>query len=258
MSKPELSDRAYFSIRINVNKSCTVEQIKNLVKNYTNTLACFEAKDCDKEIKNDHVHLILWNEDEVDSENFAKLFVENMKLEIKGTRGNERFAVCHKKQPFLNACLYLCKGYISHEPNIIINTHFSEPEINWMWKEYWLRNRVSIDKKKEDTSLRIIPRIWERFGDERPHINNRHLSLVQEKEYYEVFTYWRLVCLQVWEEDEKPYSHDKFMEVVMALMLKSNPDKFERQTLNKHEKIAGFGNGALNRIKGLDIAEFES
>jgi len=257
MSKPELSNRAYFSIRINVNKSCSIEQIQNLVKNYANTLACFEAKGFDKLVKNDHVHLIIWNESGCDTDAWEKEFVERMKSEIKGVKGNERYAVCHEKKGFLNACLYLCKGYIHTPPIIIVNTSFTEPEIEWCWREYWHRHKVSIDKKKEDTSTRIIPRIWERFGDERPHVNRSALSMVQEKEYYELFEYWREVCLQIWEEEEKLYSHDKFMEVVMGLMLKSDPKKFNEFTKARHEKIAGFSNGALNRIKGgLEIDEY--
>lgn len=234
----------YFSFRINLSTGAHPIYVDDILELCAPYKCCLVVKECaDKKVKNDHVHGIIWNE-AVDKDEFTK----RMKALIPNVCGynNGRYAICETElngQNFYKACCYLCKGLREAKPLVIINTSFTEPQIEEFWLDFWAVKSTLIKKHQEDTSQRMIPKLFELHGQRvKQNCHNR----------YQVFMEWRSICLAEWKKELKPYDTDSFMRVVMGLMLQTDEVDFDIYTLDKHLKIAGFSNSSVEYYKRLD------
>lgn len=241
----KLSDKPYFSIRININTQTTLTMLTEFLKRWKFVYACFEHKD--KDVKNDHTHIIIWDKgcDEVE---FEKNFIKTMKAELKGTRSHGQFAVDHVKKSFERACLYLSKGTKEEEPTIFFNTYFTSPEISEMWLMFWRIHSTSIKKEQEDTSLRQIEVIKRNHWAECTELltqlkDTRHTSL---ETYAVIAEFWFDRVVSHFERDIKEWEDKKVAAIISGLMLQTLPKEFKAHKQMKVLSMVGLNNFEKN------------
>lgn len=240
-----MDETPYASFRINITGGSfpiTLEEVKNFCSVYEHCLMCFEPKDAT--VKNNHVHVIVWGEAIEESE-----WRQRLHSEIKYISSSKnRFAWCDpdlKGRNFTRACQYLCKGSRDCVADIPLNTDFTQPEIDAFWLAYWGEQTRIVKNNQEDTSTRMIPKLYQRHGLEV--IRKMNESDVPGRcARYCLFKLWYDICMHEWYVEEKPYDRNKFMAVVMGLILRTDEESFNRNELEKCAKIAGFGNLHVN------------
>lgn len=202
---------------------------------YRHSLVCKE--DADEDVKNTHTHCLIWGDDmPSNEEDFAFL----LKSKIGGCKGNGRFAICNTEKEFDRAVRYVCKGHKDTPPNIIVNTHaLTQAEILDAWARYWHDKVILKKKEHEDTSMRLMNRLWENNKTEFEGLCGVF------KNRYELFKYWHGKVMDAYVKELKTYDDDKFMAHVNGLMLQSDPEGFRIARWHKHCKMAGFSNAAV-------------
>lgn len=248
--KEKLSEKPYFGIRINVSKSVTLEMIKTFLGCWNFVYACFE--NADKEVANDHTHIIIWDKG-CDSVDFEQNFVKKMKLELKGTKGNHRFAVNHKKETFEQGCLYLSKGKQEEMPHIIANTYFTSPEVEEMWLMYWKENARCIKNKLEDTSCRQIETILRNNKEELDAMLFIWKSENTQMEIYaKVAKFWFDKTLEHFRRDIKEWEDKRVASICSGLMLQTLPEQFKVHKEQKILSMIGLNNFEKNKVMEWD------
>lgn len=223
----------YFAVRINISSSCPLETLKNYLSKYDHILGCLESTD--KEVKNDHTHILIWGP-QIEDADFEKTFVDELKIAIKGTRGNGRYAVNHAKKDYqTQACPYVCKGKIETLPNIFINTDFNDLEIENFWRTYWNVNLVTKTKKCEDDSMRNIERIWNKNQELFKTTLEPKLASSSILEFQSlIMNFWYNAVVEHYYDEFKVWEDNKVVGVINGLALRTDKEFFK---MRKQEKI---------------------
>lgn len=238
----------YFSFRINISKSCTRAQVANLLSRHEHVLACFE--NADRDVKNDHCHIVIWNE-KINEE----AFVARMKLEIPGTKGNGRYAVCREHEKLEKelkcALQYICKGTIQTLPDVIISQGINNLEIEQHWRNYWSHNLVSTQKKKEDDSMRNIEVIWRKNVEK---FESFKISLKDEptsKWFCAWGLFWYDAVCEHYFDEFKVWEDAKITGIINGLLLRSDRVMFQNRKEQKIMSLLGLNNLEKNYILDL-------
>lgn len=234
-------NREYFSFRVNINKFIAEADIVSFFNRYPNALVCRE--DADEEVKNTHCHCLIWGSGmPTDVEMWREIACKAMNC-----AGTGRHAICDNDKPFDNAVRYVCKGHKETPPTIIVNTTpLTQAEILDAWARYWHDKIVLVKKKHEDTSMRLMDRLWKDNQEEFVEL------CTVAKNRYDIFKFWHAKVLDIYVKELKTYDDDKFMAHVNGLMLQSDPESFRACRWSKHCKMAGFSNAAVEHYESVD------
>ena len=188
----------YFSSRVNISSSVSRADVSNFLKLYPTHVCAFEG--ADKEVKNDHCHIVIWGEGAVDylTEEYKLNWTTRLKEKCPGAKGNGRFSTQNEHKGSLQKALqYVCKGTVNTQPDIISFATITPQKIEECWLAYWGENLKSQKKKQEDTSGHFNARLWNAKSE---FISNYVWTVPAALRRITVWKYWlkeyREICVE--------------------------------------------------------------